>query len=111
MATTANPVSWNAQIAVAGWNQMKRGIVGSNGTREPPNSKQRRYFEGGDMLRIIIKSDDASMAANAGGSVLVEYKTFNVSLPQVEAYLSATLSSNLAHRQVVGIELLQATHE
>lgn len=58
------------------------------------------------MLRLIVRTDDAGMAVNVGGSVLVQYRTFDVDLPEVEAFLGRV--GNLAHRQVVGVELVPA---
>ena len=61
-------------------------------------------------LRIIIRTDDASMAANVGGAVLSEFKTFAVDLPEVEAFLRGPpiipRQTRYDHRQVVGVELL-----
>jgi hypothetical protein len=55
------------------------------------------------VIRIIIRTDDASMAANVGGSVNSTFRTFDIHCPSVEAFLSEKLPS-LAHRQVLGIE-------
>ncbi len=54
-------------------------------------------------LRVIIRTEYADKAANVGGSVDVEWKTFDIEAPEVEAFLSQKLSS-LTYRQVVGIE-------
>ncbi len=56
------------------------------------------------MIRLIVRTDDAGMAANVGGSVLVQYRTFDVDLPEVEAFIASV--GSLAHRQVVGVELV-----
>jgi hypothetical protein len=60
------------------------------------------------MIRIIIRTDDASMAAHVGGAVLTQYKTIDVDLPEVEALLSSGGSSedSFRHVQAVGIEIL-----
>ncbi|RWK39280.1 hypothetical protein [Mesorhizobium sp.] len=60
------------------------------------------------MIRLIIRTDDASMAANVGGSVLTQYRTFDVELPEVESLLRAGGSdgSGFSHRQLVGCEIL-----
>lgn len=57
------------------------------------------------MIRIIVRVDDACMAANAGGSVKVTHTTFDVSIPELESYL---LSNDhwYAHANVIGVELL-----
>jgi hypothetical protein len=47
------------------------------------------------------------MAANIGGSVFTKIKTFDVSLPEVEAYLQAKLDNpGYAQRQIIGVESL-----
>lgn len=56
------------------------------------------------MLRIIIRTDNANMAANVGGSVFVKYRTFDVSLPEVEHALR--VDHSMGHVQVVGVELI-----
>ena len=57
------------------------------------------------MLRVIVRTDNAGMAANVGGSVEVIYKTFDVDLPELEKYLGES-QGTYGHRQVVGVELL-----
>ena len=57
-------------------------------------------------IRVVARIDDAIMAANVGGSVLVTYRTFEVEMPVVEAFLRAEPESKYEHRQVVGIELV-----
>lgn len=56
------------------------------------------------MLRIIIRTDNANVAANVGGSVETTWRTFDVSLPEVERALRD--EHQLAHTQVVGVELI-----
>jgi len=62
-------------------------------------------------LRIIIRTDDASLAANIGGAVETQYRTFDVDLPEVEEFLSEPKSRKwaYAHRQVVGVEIKEPT--
>jgi hypothetical protein len=55
------------------------------------------------MLRIIVRIDDAGMAANVGGSVLTSFKTFDVDLPEIEKMLEV---GKYGHAQVVGVEIL-----
>lgn len=54
-------------------------------------------------MRIIVRTDYAGMAANVGGSVLTEFRTFDVSTPEVEAFLAEKLGS-YDQRQVIGVE-------
>ncbi len=60
------------------------------------------------MLRIIIKTDNAGMACNVGGSVLTSYRTIDVDLPEVEAALRSGgfNEDSYSHTQVVGVEIL-----
>lgn len=57
------------------------------------------------MLRVIVRTDGAGMAANVGGSVLTDFRTFDVDLPEIEALLREPLD-NFTHRQIVGVELI-----
>jgi len=59
------------------------------------------------MLRIIVKTDNAGMAGNVGGSVLEKFKTFDVELPEVEAHLNAVKGNGYAHAQVIGVEIIE----
>ena len=56
-------------------------------------------------LRVIIKTDNAGMAANVGGSVFVSYKTVDIEHPEIEAMLRENRGSYV-HTQVVGVEIL-----
>ena len=58
------------------------------------------------MIRILVRVDDAGMAANVGGSVETKHKTFDVELPEFEKYLRES-SGTYSHANVVGVELLQ----
>lgn len=61
------------------------------------------------MIRIIVQTDDAGMAANCGGSVDTKFRTFDVDLPEVEAFLREPNGVGVwryAHRQVKGVEVL-----
>jgi hypothetical protein len=58
------------------------------------------------MIRIIIETCEAGMAANVGGSVQTSYRTFDVELPEVEAFLRQVKGSPYTERQVLGVELL-----
>jgi len=58
------------------------------------------------MIRIIVRTDDAAMAANVGGAVLTSYQTFDVDLPAIEAVLQKNKNS-YSHSQIVGAEILE----
>jgi hypothetical protein len=60
------------------------------------------------VIRIIVLTDDAGMAANVGGHVETSWKTFDVDLPEVEAFLREPLRANWKYtsRQVKGVEVI-----
>lgn len=60
------------------------------------------------MIRLIIRIDDAGMAAHVGGAVLTTFQTFDVDLPDVEAALNGGGRSESAfcHVQLVGAEVV-----
>lgn len=60
------------------------------------------------MIRLIIRIDDAGMAANVGGAVLTEYRTFDLDAPEIEAALSAAAGKSYTHAQIVGAEVTNA---
>lgn len=59
------------------------------------------------MLRIVVRTDDAAMAANVGGAVKTEYRTFEIEAPELEAFLREPTGKNWSYveRQAIGIEL------
>jgi hypothetical protein len=59
------------------------------------------------VIRIIVQTDDAQMAANVGGHVHTEHRTFDVDLPELEAFLREPHDQKwtYAHRQVIGVQL------
>ena len=59
------------------------------------------------MLRLLLKHDDAGMAANVGGSVLTTFKTFDVEAPEVEAWLKLPEGNIYAQVQIIGVELVK----
>ena len=63
------------------------------------------------MLRIVIQTSDCSAAANVGGPVYTDTKTFTVCLPEVEEYLRAHPTTTFSHRQVIGVEILGGKNE
>jgi hypothetical protein len=60
------------------------------------------------MIRIIVRKDNAAMAANAGGAVLSTFKTIDVDIPELEALLRSGAKRETAfeHTQVVGVEVI-----
>ena len=58
------------------------------------------------MLRIIAQESDGAMAANVGGDVFISTKTFDVDLPELEAYLMENNGNTFSHRQVKGVEVI-----
>jgi hypothetical protein len=60
------------------------------------------------MIRIVVQEAEAGMAANVGGPVQIKYRTFDVNLPELEAYLREPKEQKLTYtdRQVSGVELL-----
>jgi hypothetical protein len=58
------------------------------------------------VIRIIVRTDDAAMAANVGGNVQTDYRTFDVDAPAVEAFLAEVKGKNLLY---VGVEVLLTT--
>ena len=63
------------------------------------------------MLRIVAKLDSCGMAANVGGSTLSTFKTFDVELPELEAYLRSCDDQTYMHVQVIGVEVLRGERE
>ena len=59
------------------------------------------------MVRLIVRIDDAGMAANVGGSVLTLHRTIDVSLPELETILRSSRST-YSHAQLVGCEIVEA---
>lgn len=58
------------------------------------------------MIRVIVRIDDASMAANVGGSVYATVKTFDIDAPELEQFLSEGENKTLVNCQVIGVEVL-----
>lgn len=63
------------------------------------------------MIRIIVREQDASKAANCGGSTEIEYRTFEIEAPALEAYLRESRQPNWTYvtREIVGSELPETT--
>lgn len=60
------------------------------------------------MIRIVVRCDDAGMAANVGGAVHTEWKTFEVHDANLEAYLKEN-SRTYVQAQIVGAEIVEPT--
>lgn len=61
------------------------------------------------MIRIIARSDDATMAANVGGSVETTWRTYDIECPELEMFLrrhEGDARHKLAHAQVIGVEVI-----
>lgn len=68
------------------------------------------------MLRITVQTSDASMAVNVGGHVEVDINSFEVSAPELEAFLQeyvdakerakSTGASIYWIRSVIGAEII-----
>lgn len=56
-------------------------------------------------FRIIVRTDDANMAANVGGVVESTFKTIDVEIPALEKLLSEKLGMYV-QRQIIGVEPL-----
>lgn len=67
------------------------------------------------MIRVVVETCDAGMAANVGGSVYRQIRSFDISAPELEAFLSERFSVSPApsycHRQVIGVELVEHEEE
>ena len=59
------------------------------------------------MIRVIVETCDAQMAANVGGSVHTTFRTFDIEAPELDRFLRENLGLQ-CHRQVTGVELLTA---
>lgn len=56
------------------------------------------------MIRVIVRTDYASMAVNvAGAAVVTEFKTFDISAPELEAFVAEPMHA-YNHRSIVGVE-------
>jgi hypothetical protein len=58
------------------------------------------------VLRIIIRTEDRGAAANVNGATCdTYYTTFDVDLPEVEAYLLEHKSNGYVNRHLMGVQL------
>ena len=63
------------------------------------------------MLRLIVRIDDAAMAAHVGGSPQTTYRTFDIDHPEIEALLRGSGTNEFSYRTLVGAELIEARHD
>ena len=59
------------------------------------------------MIRLIVQTDDASMAANVGGSVHTDFRSFDLDHPALEAFLRER--ERYIERRLIGCELLDTS--
>lgn len=62
------------------------------------------------MLRLIVRRYDVAGAVNVGAPVDNNYKTFDVDLPEIEAYLTEhkRFPNCLFVSELMGVEILEA---
>ncbi len=61
-------------------------------------------------IRLIIRIDDATMAAHVGGCPQTTYRTFDIEHPEIEALLrggGSNSQNEFSYRTLVGAELLE----
>ena len=61
------------------------------------------------MIRLVVRIDDASMAAHVGGSPQTTFRTFDIDHPALEYFLSgggSNIQSKFLYRTLVGAEIL-----
>jgi len=60
------------------------------------------------MIRLIVRVDDASMAAHVGGSPQTTYRTFDVEHPEIESLLreSGQKPNSFVMNTLVGAEII-----
>lgn len=62
------------------------------------------------MIRLIVRIDDAAMAAHVGGSPQTTYRTFDIEHAEIEALLRGGGSNdrnNFSYRTLVGAEIIE----
>jgi hypothetical protein len=57
------------------------------------------------VIRIVCTEVDAGAAANVGGPVHVRMKTFDVDIPELEAWLAPVANNTYLDRSVAGVEV------
>ena len=65
------------------------------------------------MIRVIVRSADRGAAANVGGPVDVEYRTFDIEVPELESFLHQPKKENWTYtfREVIGVEVAETPKE
>lgn len=66
--------------------------------------KEPAVSEGGHVIRIICRSTDDTAMVHTGAPLDVEWKTFDVSIPELERWLAGVKGRE--YRSVAGVELL-----
>lgn len=59
------------------------------------------------MIRVIVRTCNAEMAAHVGGDVATEFRTFDLDAPALESFLRETVQ--YGHRGAIGVECLPDT--
>jgi hypothetical protein len=64
-------------------------------------------------LRIIVCDVDSGYACNVGGPVAVNYRTFDIDAPEVEAFLREPSEKKWSYSQrtISGVEVLAAKEQ
>ena len=65
-------------------------------------------------IRLIIRVDDATMAAHVGGMPQTTYRTFDIEHPEIEALLrggGSNSQNDYSYRTLVGAELVAAKED
>lgn len=59
-------------------------------------------------IRILVRIDDANMAAHVGGPVVTSYRTFDIIAPELEEVLlgGGRSSNEFSYRSVCGAEVI-----
>jgi hypothetical protein len=60
------------------------------------------------MLRIICRRSDDCCTVNTGAPPLIEHRTFDVDLPEIEAWLRSNPEFKYEQKQVIGVEIIDS---
>ena len=63
------------------------------------------------MIRLIVRLDDATMAAHVGGAVQTTYRTFDIDHPEIEVLLrsSGQKPDQFSYATLSGAEVVEST--